>query len=220
MAPNLSKIPASSIIVTAAIAFFCISVVMSIASYPPPFSPLDNWMSDLGNPELNPAGSVYFNLACVITGLLLVGFYLGLKSWRSKDDGNSLAFTVAQGSGVFSGIALAGIGIFPETFSPHHFITSVLFFLSSTVAILLAIIALRGSPRLGRATTCAGYLTLAIGIVFSAQMALFKSVTIIEWISVLSMLFWAGLAGVDMYRGSVRQLVTQQTQVLRPSRRS
>jgi hypothetical membrane protein len=204
MEPNTRKIPVSSIVVLIAIVFFCASLVMSIAGFPPGFTPLENWMSDLGNPELNPAGSAYFNLACMITGLFLVLFYLGLKTRDSAGNNKAGFLTAARASGVFSGIALAGVGFFPETFSPHHFIVSVLFFLSSTTAIFLATIALQGRPGFGRAATGAGYLTLAAGLVFTAQMALFDSVTIIEWISVLSMLSWAALTGWDLSRMQAR----------------
>jgi hypothetical membrane protein len=198
--PDLRKIPISSIVALIASIYFCTSLALSIASFSPGFSPLDNWMSDLGNPELNPSGSAYFNLACMITGLFLIIFYLGLRHWRNTAGGKTKMLTAAQASGIFSGIALAGVGYFPETFSPHHFIVSVMFFLSSTVAILLATVALRGRPGFGRAVAGAGYLTAVIGVIFSAQMAMFKSITIIEWISVFSMLLWAGLFSIDMLR--------------------
>jgi hypothetical protein len=64
--------------------------------------------------------------------------------------------------------------------------------------------ALQGRPGFGRAAAGAGYLTLAAGLVFSAQMALFDSITIVEWISVLSMLSWAALTGWDLSRMQAR----------------
>jgi hypothetical membrane protein len=80
MKPDLRKIPASSIVALAAIVFFCTSLALSIASFPPGFSPRKNWMSDLGHPELNPAGSPYFNGACMITGLSSCYSISGLKA--------------------------------------------------------------------------------------------------------------------------------------------
>jgi hypothetical membrane protein len=196
MKSGLSKFPVTSIVAVIAIVFFCTFLLLSIASFPPGFSPLDNWMSDLGNPELNPSGYAYFNWGCMITGVLLIIFYLGLNDWHIADSGRTGTLTAAQAFGIFSGIALIGVGYFNETFSPHHFIVSVLFFVSSTIAILLATLALQGRPGFGRATDCAGYMTVAIGIVFSIQMALWDSVTIIEWISVFSMLLWAALVAL------------------------
>ena len=89
--------------------------------------------------------------------------------------------------------------------SPHHFIVSTLFFLSSTIAILLATITLRGRAGFSSVTARAGHLTVAVGIIFSVQMALFESVTIVEWVSVLSMLLWATLFGIDTYQVSHRR---------------
>jgi hypothetical membrane protein len=202
---NPPKLPISSIVGLIIIVFFCSFLTLSIINFPPGFSPLKNWMSDLGNPELNPSGYAYFNWACMITGLLLAVFYLGLRRAQSTDSHVTKTMIVTQAFGIFSGIALTGVGYFNETFSPHHFIVSVLFFLSSTIAILLATVALRGRPGFGRVTVSAGFLTVAIGIVFSLQMVLFESVTIVEWVSVLSMLLWAALFGADTYRASRRR---------------
>lgn len=200
MAPDLRKIPLSSIVALTAITFFCACLAFSIANYPPGFTPLKNWMSDLGNPLLNPAGSAYFNCGCMITGLFLIVFYIGLRQWRSPDGARARTMSAAQAAGIFSGIALAGVGYFPETFSPHHLIVSVLFFVSSTLAILLATLALRGHPGFGRAAACAGYISVVVGVIFAVQVALLNSVRIFEWMSVFSMLSWAALAGIEMAR--------------------
>lgn len=201
---NLSKIPVSSIIVLITIIFFCGFLALSILNYPPGFTPLKNWMSDLGNPGLNPAGYAYFNWADGITGMLLIAFYLGLSRWQKMGSVNTKILAAAMACGIFSGIALAGVGYFNESFDPEHFIVSVLFFLSSTVAILLATLALRGNTGFGKATAWAGYLTVAIGIVFAVQRPLIESITIIEWISVFSMLLWAALVSIDLYRSSLK----------------
>jgi hypothetical membrane protein len=210
---DLRKLPVSGIVALAAIIFFCVCLALAIASYPPPFSPLENWMSDLGNPRLNPSGAAYFNGACMITGLFLVVFYLGLGRWRGTGHVKAGTLAMAQAAGIFSGVALAGVGLFPETFEPHHFIVSILFFLSSTVAILLTTIALRGHPGFGRASAPAGYLTVVIGVVFAVQMALLESVTIVEWVSVFSMLLWAALISLEMLRARNRQALYQSSPI-------
>jgi hypothetical membrane protein len=203
---NLSKIPVSNIVGLIIIIFFCAALTLSIVNYPPGFSPLKNWMSDLGNPVLNPAGSAYFNGACMITGLLLVVFYIGLNRRQGIGGRMTKIQTTAQAFGVFSGISLAGVGVFNETFDPHHLIVSVLFFLSSTIAILLVTVALRRRPGFSGTTACAGYLTVAVGILFAVQRPLIESITVIEWISVFSMLLWAALFGIDAYRASRKYL--------------
>ncbi len=200
MVLNLPRIPVSSIVGLIIIVFFCSLLALSIINYPPGFSPIKNWMSDLGNPVLNPEGSSYFNVACVITGLLLVVFYLGISRWQGTGRQRTKTFTAARAIGIFSGFALAGVGVFNETFDPHHLVVSVLFFLSSTVAILLVTIAMRGQPGFSRITAGAGYLTVAIGVVFAVQKPMIESITVIEWISVFSMLLWAALFGIDAYR--------------------
>jgi hypothetical membrane protein len=195
----------SSIVALAAIVFFCAALALAIVSFPPGFTQLENWMSDLGNPGLNPDGAKYFNNACMITGLLLVIFYPGLRGWTGAGGAKAFALTAALVAGVFSGIALAGVGLFPETFKPHHFIVSVLFFLSSTVAILLTTVALRGHAGFSKTSALAGSLAVGIGIIFALQMALLPEVTALEWISVFSMLLWAAMISRDMLKARGRQ---------------
>jgi hypothetical membrane protein len=101
--------PVSSIVGLIIIVFFCAMLALSIVNYPPGFTPLENWMSDLGNPELNPAGSPFFNWACGITGLLLVVFYLGLRRGLLPDGRRQKLLAAARAFGVLSGIALAGV---------------------------------------------------------------------------------------------------------------
>ncbi len=45
------------------------------------FSPLGNWLSDYGNPLLNPSGALWYNLGCILTAALLAVFYAGLTRW-------------------------------------------------------------------------------------------------------------------------------------------
>jgi hypothetical membrane protein len=64
-----------------AFGIYVIFTALSMSKYPDIYSPFTNWLSDLGNPLVNPSGALIYNLGCVLTSLVLVAFFIGLRSW-------------------------------------------------------------------------------------------------------------------------------------------
>ena len=50
----------------------------SMVFFPRIYNPLVNWMSDLGSYSKNPNGHIYFNIGCIISGIAMFPFFLGL----------------------------------------------------------------------------------------------------------------------------------------------
>lgn len=69
----------------AAIVVYCIFTFASLALFPPPYNPIKNWLSDLGNSSYNPKGAAVYNIGCIITGLMLFLFYIGFHSWYTDE---------------------------------------------------------------------------------------------------------------------------------------
>ena len=59
------------------ILFFCAFTLTSITLFPSAFSPIVNYLSDLGNSAFNPKGAWFYNAGCILTGLALFPFYAG-----------------------------------------------------------------------------------------------------------------------------------------------
>ncbi|MEJ2295248.1 MAG: DUF998 domain-containing protein, partial [Candidatus Lokiarchaeota archaeon] len=102
------------------ILLYCIFTVISIALFPPPFSPLDNWLSDLGNSSYNPNGAVFYNIGCVLTGAALILFYISLYKWYRDKLWHKILMVIIQIIGCYSGFALTMIGVFSEDFIIAH----------------------------------------------------------------------------------------------------
>src|SRR5437763_1678291 len=60
--------------------------LLAFARYPLPYSPTRNWLSDLGNVDLNPEGALFYNIGIVATGVLLLAFFLGLSRWKTGNN--------------------------------------------------------------------------------------------------------------------------------------
>ncbi|MEX0973849.1 MAG: hypothetical protein WD024_00650 [Bacillota bacterium] len=78
----------------------------SYLCYPGTYSPLRNWLSDLGNSLTNTKRAVFYNAGCTMASLLLIVFYLSMSVWRTGDKVLGRLLAVAQISGVFSSLAL------------------------------------------------------------------------------------------------------------------
>ncbi len=59
--------------------------LLAFAQYPLPYSPMSNWLSDLGNAVLNPHGTLFYNIGIVATGVVLLLFFIGLSRWKMEN---------------------------------------------------------------------------------------------------------------------------------------
>jgi len=83
---NLRR-PILSVAGVVVIIFYCAFTFTSIALFPTAFSPIDNWLSDLGNPSFSPHGAVFYNVGCILTVLALMPFLAGLYKWYTNERG-------------------------------------------------------------------------------------------------------------------------------------
>jgi hypothetical membrane protein len=109
---SLQRIGAVSGIVTPILAFTCI--LTAVASYPA-FSWTNNALSDLG--IISGVTGTIFNFGLYSSGLFALNFAVfGLFAYlRNSWIGKIGALTFAA-----TGLALMGIGFFPENVAPHH----------------------------------------------------------------------------------------------------
>jgi hypothetical membrane protein len=53
---------------------------LSYMNFPTVYSPTNNWLSNLGSHQLNPAGAIFYNAGIVVAGICLLTFFLGLSA--------------------------------------------------------------------------------------------------------------------------------------------
>jgi hypothetical membrane protein len=113
------------------VAQFVLFMLIAEAIYPG-YSVSRNYISDLGNPRLEPSTphAAVFNASIVLLGLLLIAG--GALLYRSGRDANGRALGALV---MASGVGAAGVGLFPEG-SPHglHIVFSLVTFLASSLA--------------------------------------------------------------------------------------
>lgn len=190
-------------------------IVFTLAAYiryPLPYSPMNNWLSDLGNPELNPHGSALYNVGITSTGLLLVIFFLGLVVW--KLEGNKVQISMlrlTQIFGVLGSSCMVLSGIYPINIYEVHAVWSTSLYVLLSSAFIFSAAMLRyhqGVPRW----------LLFLGIFPAVMVVLtsfFQAVYVLEWITVLLFLFYVTLLAFATskycYSPAVRQVCFGKT---------
>ena len=121
-----------------AVSLYLIAAVAARAFYPTSFGPLENWLSDLGNNDLNPAGALFYRLGGIFGGAGLLVFFLALdgRGWGARRAARVLSILVR----VFGAIASACFimtGVFSEDMMPMHSWFSIANFAAFGTAIAL-----------------------------------------------------------------------------------
>ncbi len=96
-----------------ATAIYLICTTVAFLIYPLAYSPFANWLSDLGNPIINPSGGFFYNTGCILVGLCLIFFSLGLEIWNGRDKKRRIILTIAQATGIISSLSLIVSAFFP-----------------------------------------------------------------------------------------------------------
>ncbi|MFX1313310.1 MAG: DUF998 domain-containing protein [Promethearchaeota archaeon] len=123
----LKKWPISYIIGFLLVILFWVSLLISIILAPPTFSPLKNYMSNLGNYSFNPNGALFYNVSMTISGFLFVIFFIGLSLWYNGIAIDKKLLITTQILGCLLAIVIILTSIVSEDFNkPLHTFWSII----------------------------------------------------------------------------------------------
>lgn len=168
----------------------------SAALYPPPFSPVTNWLSDLGSWSGNPSGAILYNVGCVVTGLALFPFYIGLYKWYDGKKWRRILLTAGQILGLCSAFSLMMIGVFSADSGKPHLFWSAAFFTINFVVVLVVVSSLVTHPKFMKPIGVYAYLVTVASLVFDFTVG----GPLVEWFTVFTALGFAGLLVINMLR--------------------
>ena len=136
------KYSLSSITGLVAVVVFTVFTFISLALYPVPYNPLYEWLSNLGNINLNPIGSYFFNWGCILTGLILIIFFVGLYNWKPVKTLSKIFLIIGMGLGILASISLIMVGVYPEIYIQQHLIAAAGVFILLFIIIIFLNMAL------------------------------------------------------------------------------
>lgn len=149
--------------------------------YPRNYSPLQNWLSDLGNTLVDTNGGILYNIGCIATALLLGRFYVGMNAWRTNDRILSRLLSIGQVSGLFASLALILSAVFNIGTHPVlHSRLSMLLTIGLTWFLSFSNAALLRHPGFRKPVGIYGFVAAAATLVYGV----FFNTPLGEWIAI------------------------------------
>jgi len=201
---RIAELPVLCLAAIFVIAFYCAFTLTSVALFPSAFSPIINYLSDLGNSSFNPKGAWFYNTGCILTGLALFPFYAGFYRWYTRERRRKLLLVLTQVVGFLSAFSLIMIGVFSEDSIVQHLFWSELFFLFNLMVLILANIALITRPQFIRPI---GYFGLAVAVI-NLLFVVLTTTPLLEWFTVFTALGYAGLLAYNTLKLRVMPVIT------------
>ena len=197
---NPLKWPLSCIAALCGIICFLIFIPTSISLFAgknyigEPYNIVIHYLSDLGNFIYNPRGAIFFNIGLILLGTAIMFFYIGIAEFKDKVPRTNLIRYV-QIIGVFSGISLIFVGIFPENAPELHFYWSIIFFIGILLDFSLAAITLKGAPNVPQFIVYYAILAAVIDLLLVILL-----LPIFEWMTAITTNIFTGLMIPGMLR--------------------
>ncbi len=179
-----------------AIVTYLTCALLAFSRYPLPYSPMSNWLSDLGNGDVNPGGALFYNIGIVTTGVLLVLFFLGLPQWRmSKNRIQRLMLFLTQGFGILGAFAMVMTGLYPiNHFAFHSFFSTCSNILLGT-AFAFSVAALRYHASCPRWLLVLGAVTMLADLLFGISKVV-TTIYVLEWVTIALFISYFAALGV------------------------
>jgi Protein of unknown function (DUF998) len=108
----------------AATLIYALFTVLAWLAYPIAYGPFNNnWLSDLGNRDVNPSGAEFYVIGCIATGVLVGASFVGLLAWsRSSTRVQRYLLTFVQIAGLLGAVAIVMTAVYTiDQFEVHQF---------------------------------------------------------------------------------------------------
>ncbi|MFX1484149.1 MAG: DUF998 domain-containing protein [Promethearchaeota archaeon] len=186
---RVSKWPMATIGGFLVIILYCAFTLTSWAFYPGPYGPATHYLSRLGNFNYSPFGAYFYNWGCILTGVALFPFFIGLKDWYKESSSEAkYVLVIGQLFGLASAVALIMIGVFSENLGAPHMQASSVFFELNFVTLILISIPLLIHPHFSKLVALYGLIITFLSLVF----AIYFGGPLVEWFTVFSALTYVG----------------------------
>jgi hypothetical protein len=171
-----------------AVIVFVLCVYLSIAQFP---GTLDSYRNDdLGSRLSNPTGAAIFNIGSAVTGILLIPFFLSIRSWRAGDTIVRKTFDVAVILGLAVSACLFMSAVLPAEWGIVHSLIGVVSRLSMLAFLVTADALLVYNPRFNRGIAYYSIAVIVAGLAVPALLVMNLNAAIADWMVVFGTMVW------------------------------
>jgi hypothetical membrane protein len=171
------------------IILYCTFTLVAWILYPDGFSPWTHYLSRLGDFIYSPFGAYFYNVGCILTGAVLIPFFIGLMVWYDKKLGTKGVLVLGQIVGICAAFALILIGVFSEDQGTPHMTASSTFFLLNFFVMILINISLMLHNKFIKAVGIYGFAMTLL----SLSLEVLLGGPLVEWYTVFGSLIYVGL---------------------------
>lgn len=176
---------------------YVVFTLLAVRSYPGTYSPLRNWLSDLGSSVLNPRGAAFYNIGIIATGLLTFLFFLGLSTWAmAGNKKQKIMLRLTQTFGCLGALAMVMSAVFPINMAGIHSIVSGAIYILLGTSFGLSAAALRYYPKFPKSILILGILIAVEDMIFGIVLNNY----ILEWVTVALFLSYILILGIATKR--------------------
>ena len=183
--------------ITIIIPVFTVLTLMSIILFGPTFSFVEHHMSTLGTQRWNPKGFLFFDIACVITGVLLFPYFYGTKEWRTDDKILNIFLYIFIGIGFIASFGIIMQAIFRGDFKPWHFIFSAVHWIANFFFLAIAPIPLLRHKKYYRSITIICIIATIFNFIYVITAGAHPW---IEWVTAATSIAFGALLGRNMVK--------------------
>jgi hypothetical membrane protein len=162
------------------------------------YSPTQNWLSDLGNPDVSPTGAIFYNAGVAISSGLVLVFFLSLFSLRLPNNRAQNAMTIL--TVLFGGAGALGMlmsSLHPINQPAAHSFWCMILFISLGSAFAFSVAMFRYHAWYPRWLLVFG---AVVALVTLVSQTFFAEVQVLEWIIVTLFLSYCVLIGIATQR--------------------
>jgi hypothetical protein len=183
-----------------AVGCYSLFTFLALIKFPNVYSPLNNWLSDLGSYQMNPGGALFYNIGIVAAGLSMLLFFVGLSSWSLA--GNIIQNIMLRLTQIFGGMGALSMllsAFFPINIKEtHEFLSASLYILIGT-GFAFSVATLRYYSKYPRWLLFLGILVALEDMLWG----LVLNIYIVEWVTVALFLFYIMLIGIETKRKAI-----------------
>jgi len=175
---------------------------VAFSKNPQPISPLNNWLSDLGNQVTNPNGAIFYNIGVISCAVFLaIWFTAGLSQWRMKDHIiQQRLLSVTQVLGALTAIALMMSALYPINHLKEHAFWSDINFILFGISFAFSVAALRHHSYIPRALLYFG----GVGAILPSLFLILNSMYWLEWAAISVFIIYILSIGITGYIFNLR----------------
>jgi hypothetical protein len=175
---------------------------VAFSFYPSSFSPMGNWLSDLGNNFLNPEGAAFYRLAGILSGAALLVFFSTLAFWTKRQGkGIRILFFLVRVFGLIASLSFIMTGVFSEDMMPMHSWFSITLYIAFGTAVVSTGFAVLFSTVLPRWFVIFCFLVWGIDIVSG----IFGQTKWLEWVVVAFLIMYVAAMSIFSLRRNIHE---------------